>query len=773
MNRKIFTILLVLCFLTIPIYFLWAQPPVEAPAPSEPKKIVKAIEVKGNKTIAIATIITKIKTRVGQEYLENVISDDIKRLYNTGFFSDVSVDRQDDEGGFKVLFYLTEKPIVEDITFSKTRQFNARTLQTKIETKKGKFLDKKVLKDDTDKIKELYAKKGLTAVTVDVETDVNETTNKVKLHFVIYEGDRVKIKRIKVYGNHSFPDKRIIRAIKARPAWVFYAGYLKEDLLKEDMERIVAFYEKEGFIDAQANYTIDYPQKSQAVVTINIEEGARYYVEDIAIEGNKILSEAEIKAAMEGIKAGGVFSRDKLTIDISKIRSLYFDKGYIFAKVHESTSLNPQGKVNIKIDIEEGGVAYVNKIKIQGNTRTRDIVIRRELRLHPGDQFDGTKLRRSKERLQNLEYFEEVGYDIEDTNVPDRKDLVVQVKEAKTGTFSFGGGYSTVDQLVGFVEIEQKNFDFSNWPTFTGGGQNLLLRAETGSSRNNLRLSFTEPWIFDYPISGGFDGYRLVRQREKNIGYAYDEKRIGGDIRFGKQFSEYLSGDILYRLEEITIDNFADNVSADLLAEEGKNKVSSAGLSLNRDTRDSVINPKKGLVLNGSAGVAGGILGGDKDFYRFEGRVGYYIPLKFNSVLEFHLRSGIVNAYGDSEKVPIFERYFAGGARTIRGYNERRIGPLDPVTEDPIGGEGIFVGNVELTIPLIEYIKLAGFLDTGNVWSRVEDYGSTAFKSGAGLGLRVKTPIGPINLDYGYPLNDEPGEDQRSGKFYFSVSRGF
>jgi len=207
----------------------------------------------------------------------------------------------------------------------------------------------------------------------------------------------------------------------------------KEEVLEEDMDRIVAFYEKEGFIDAQAQYTLDYSQQGHLIVEIKIDEGQRYYTEDIQVTGNKVASEEEILKVMEHIKPKGIFSRDKLALDISKIRSLYFDKGYIFAEISEATSLIPEtGKVRITLQVEEGGLAYVNKILIEGNSRTRDIVIRRELRLHPGERFDGEKLKRSKERLRNLGYFEDINYDIKDTEQPDRKDLVVEVKEDKT-----------------------------------------------------------------------------------------------------------------------------------------------------------------------------------------------------------------------------------------------------------------------------------------------------------------------------------------------------
>ena len=745
-----------------------------SPNVSVGKKIIKAIEVEGNKTIGISTVLARIKIRVGEEYIQNVITDDIKRLYNTGYFSDVSVDRKDYNGGFKVIIYLTEKPIVEKVTFSKTRYINARALANKIKTKEGKFLDKKTLKEDIDTIKDLYNKKGLTTATVDTETFVDEVTNKVSLHFVIEEGHRVQIKKLNILGNRSYSDKKIIRTIKSRPDSLFTSGYLKEEILKEDMERIISFYEQNGFIDAKADYKLDYLTKGNLIVNISIEEGQRYFVGDIIVKGNSVLSEYQILDAMESIKSGNVFSREKLDKDIADVRTKYFDKGYIFADIKESTSLNPEtGKVQVSLDVNEGDLAYVEEVKVQGNTRTRDIVIRREIRLTPGDQFDGAKLRRSKDRLKNLGYFEDVSYDIEDTDTPDRKNLIVQVKEAKTGSFSFGGGYSTIDQVVGFVELEQKNFDFTNWPTFTGGGQNVSLRAETGSLRNNERLSFTEPWLFDYPISGGFDAYRLERDRERDVGYAYDEKRVGGDLRLGKELSEYLSAGVTYTFENITIGNIESGVSADLAREEGKNSVSTLGFSLTRDTRDNVFTSTKGLFLNGSFDIAGGALGGDKDFYRLQTKTSYDIPLKFNSVLEFGLRTGFSDSYGDSDAVPIFERFFAGGARTIRGYDERKVGPIDPVTEDPIGGESLLVGNIEYTIPLVDFLKLATFFDTGNVWAKTSDFGSGGFKSGTGVGLRVKTPIGPINLDYGYPLNDEPGEEERSGKFYFSVSRGF
>ncbi|HLD82764.1 MAG TPA: outer membrane protein assembly factor BamA, partial [Candidatus Omnitrophota bacterium] len=402
-----------------------------------------------------------------------------------------------------------------------------------------------------------------------------------------------------------------------------------------------------------------------------------------------------------------------------------------------------------------------------------DVVIRREVRINPGERFDGEKLRRSKERLQNLGFFEEISYDTQESDTHNKRDLVVEVKETKTGSFSFGGGYSTVDEFVGFAEIEQRNFDWKNFPYFTGAGQNLKFRASMGSVSDSFDLSFTNPWVFDYPVSFGFDAYKTSRSRESDVGYGYEEETVGGDLRLGKELSEYVRGSLTYRYDNIDIANIAENATTDLRAEIGKNTISSMEFGLSFDNRDNVFDTTKGRLLSSSFQVAGGPFGGDKDFLKFYGRASQYFPLFRSSSLELRGRLGLAGPYSDSDKVPIYERFFAGGAYTIRGYNERKVGPVDLVSKDPLGGNAMLVGNIEYTYPLINFLKLAAFYDTGNVWSNTGKFGSGGFKSGFGLGLRIKTPIGPITLDYGIPLNKEPGEEDRgSGRFHFSASHG-
>ena len=794
MSKKIIT--LALCFLVVTALkaFAQEQSPGEAFAASyaaeqSSAKIVTAIEIKGNKSISTNKIASMLKTRIGSSYQDNIISDDLKRLYLLGFFSDIKIDTEDYKDGLKITINVVERPIIEKIFFTGTKRsvkysktgekdafYPFGEMGESWKSKEGQYLDYPKLADDEEFLKKTYEKKGFGQVKIDYKVDVDPETNKAKVEFIIDEGGKQRIKIIYVEGNLNFSDRKILSLIKTKRAWFFNPGVLKEEVWKEDLDRIKTFYHKAGFMDA----TVDYEDKTDPrgrfiYITLKITEGKKYLVGTMAIKGNSNVSEKDILKKIEKCNPGDVFSQETLKGDILNVQGIYFDKGYISAFIQETTSLNSfTGRIDIVLNIIENQIAYVDKIKIRGNVKTKDVVIRREMRIKPGDKFDGEKLRRSKERLGNLGFFEEVSYDTEDTVEPNKKDLVVDVKEAKTGMFSFGGGYSTVDSFVGFGEIEQKNFDWKNFPYFTGDGQDLKLRVSTGSLTQGLDLSFTEPWLFDYPVSFGFDLYKRSRERESDVGYGYDEDVTGGDLRLGKEISEYLRADFTYRCDLINITNISEDATQDLKDEEGENTISSIEFGLNYDTRDNVFNPTKGDVIGGSVQFAGGPFGGNKDFWKSNARVSHYFGLFNSSVLEVRGRLGIADTYSDTEKIPIYERFFTGGAYSIRGYHERSVGPIDPVTNDPLGGQSMLIGNIEYTYPLMNFLKLAAFYDVGNVWPKASDLGSGGFKSGTGLGFRLKTPIGPVMLDYGIPLNKEPGEDEKGkGRFHFSMSHGF
>ncbi|MBL7084821.1 MAG: outer membrane protein assembly factor BamA [Candidatus Omnitrophica bacterium] len=738
----------------------------------EPQKVVTKLEVEGNKNISGATILSKVRTKVGKPFSQVIASDDLKRLYALGYFTDINIDVGDYEEGVKVVFRVQELPILKEISLSGNKFIRTEKLRELIKSQLGEFLNIQQLKQDMRDIQKTYEAKGFPLTSIDYEMQVEEASNEAKITIVILEKTRVKIKEISIEGNQSFSDKKILKLMRTRRDTLFTSGLYREEVLNLDLERITSFYHQHGFLDVRVSWDESFgPEGKKMYITVKIDEGKQYRVGEIKIQGAVIFPESQLRDCLK-IKPDSIFNKDDLRYDIANAQSFYFEKGYILAEVDVDTILNEEtGRIDIVYKIVENELAYINKIKVRGNTKTKDIVIRRELRSYPGEAFDGAKLKRSKERLYNLGFFQEISYDTESTNVPNKKDLIVNVKEAKTGEFAFGAGFSSVEKIVGFVEIAQRNFDIANWHTFTGAGQDLRAKAEFGTSRKEYDLSFTEPWIFGYPLSFGVDGYNRVRERSGTTGYSYDEERRGGVLRLGKEFTELLRADLMYKIERIGISNVPTDASAGLKNEVGKNTISSMTLGITRDSRDNVYNPSKGLVLAASGEVAGGPFGQDKDFFKVINTFDFYKTLIERLLFELKVIGGGSDTYSDTDSLPIYERFYAGGTNTIRGFKERSVGPKDSSGE-PKGGKSILYGTCELTYPLFEVVKIASFFDFGNVWEKLGDFASGGIKYSVGVGVRVKTPMGPVKLDYGYPLEVAAGEE-KEGRFHFSMSRGF
>ena len=746
--------------------------PLCAQVEQQPKAITN-VGVKGNVNVSALTILSKVKTRPGIAFSQAVLNEDIKSLYATGYFIDVTVDISEYKGGVSVSFIVKERPIVKKIEITGNKKIRADALMKSVKSKAGEMLDRKRLKEDMDDIKALYEKKGYSLAMLDSKIDVDKNTNTATVQIIINEGKRLKVGKIDVTGNKAFPDKAIRKVMKTNRGNFLFPGYLKDDVLEQDVENVKNFYQKNGYVDVVVDKKVDYDEKNKLVnITMQVQEGKKYVIGDVKITGNRIFATKDLYKNLKMLK-GSVFSPDGLKDDVTSLQGFYFEKGYVFSEIAPDSSLNPStGKVDISYQIVENEVAYIDRIDIKGNTKTKDVVIRRELRVSPGDRFDGKKLQRSKERLYNLQFFDEVTFDTEPGRTANKRNLVVNVKETKTGSFSFGGGFSSVDKLIGFVEVEQRNFDAFNWPSFTGAGQDLRLRAEFGSIRKDFLVSWTEPWIFGKPVSFGFDAFYSMRERNHSAGYGYDQTDMGFDLRLGKEFGEYLKGGLVYKLEQVDISNIPDDASQDLKDETGKKVVSSMTGYMSRDTRDSIYSPTKGNITTISGNVAGGPFLGDKDFWKAYGDTDFYFNPLGKVVLEARLRAGIADSYGKTKKVPIYERYYCGGADTVRGYEERTIGPKDSGTGDPVGGDSMLIANLECTFPIAQFLKGAVFYDAGNVWEKMSDIGSGTLRQGAGVGVRIKTPIGPIKVDYGYPLNPEKGQ-KKKGRFHFSVSHGF
>ncbi|MEI8175755.1 MAG: outer membrane protein assembly factor BamA [Candidatus Omnitrophota bacterium] len=746
--------------------------PTAASAPAQ--KTIAIIKTRGNKAVSSATILSKIKAKPGDTFSQELLNADLKRLFGLGFFTDISIDAEDYETGVAVTFVVVEKPLISQVTFIGNKTVRSDRLKKEIKSVENDMLDEIKLNADMENLKTFFKKRGYQLVKATYKIDIDKEKNTAKVTVTIDENLRVKIRKIRFFGNKSIPSKQLLKTISTRPASLFTAGFFKEETFLTDIEKIKTFYENSGFLDVKVDPQTVYDSTGHWMeLAIKIDEGKKYIVGDIAIKGNAIFPEKELRARLK-MAPKAVFSQIGLRQDVLELQQFYFQKGYMLAQIDGADALNPKtGGVDVAYTVTENELIYIDKIKIKGNIKTKDVVIRRELRSYPGERFDGDKLRRSKERLYNLGYFEEVNLDTEPGSAPNKQNLLVNVKETKTGEFSFGGGFSSVESLIGFVSVTQKNFDLLNFPTFTGDGQRLRLSAEFGTIRKNYELSWVEPWILDFPLLFGFDLYDRSRLKSDNLGYSYDESRKGGDLRLGKEFNDYLSGDLMYVREYVKIGDVDPGTSADFRAEEGRNVLSKMIYTLSYDKRDNVFNPMNGYLLTGSVEEAGGVLGGSKDFMKYTSRSEVFFSFLGKNVLELSAQAGVANAYASSTKVPIYERFYLGGTNSVRGYRERRIGPKDAITNDPIGGEAMLMGSAEFTVPIYEkVIKGALFYDIGNVWERWSQFGVKELKAGTGVGVRVKTPIGPVKLDYGFPLSTVAGESKR-GRLHFTLSQGF
>ncbi len=770
MNRKRRAVPIVFFILLLAVVSAEAAEEPKAAAPAEEKKIV-SLEVEGNRARSRETILANVKIKPGMTFTQKILNEELKRLYATGYFTDVSLDLEETPEGFRVKFLVKERPVIAELLISGNKVITEEKLRQSIRSRAGETLNLKTLNDDLEEIRKLYENSGFPQTQVIHEINVTEATNRATVMIVVTEGSKVKIRRIAVEGNKNFPTRRILKLLKTKRASLFNSGRFREETFEKDRETVVAFYRNAGYLDVKVDYRLDYqrPDRRHLKLVLIIDEGRKYVVGAIRIEGNRICGTEELLYRME-MKTGAAFTPEGQRQDYLNIQNCYFDKGYLNNQIKMDSRLNEEtGRVDLSYQVSEGQLTYVEKVDIRGNELTKDLVIRRELRLVPGDAFNGQKLRRSMERLHKLEYFEDISYEFEPGSAEDRKNLVLNVKEAKTGELSLGMGYSSVDRMVGFIDLAQKNFDLTNFPYFRGAGQRMRMRARFGTEAEEYDLSFTEPWIFQRPLSFGFDLYRNLWERSGFTGYGYDEERVGGDLRLGRILGEFSRADLTYRLEDVKISNVEEDTHPDIVREEGKNTISSMDVYLERDTRDNNYNPTRGWYHYGDIEVAGGPFGGDKEFVKFRLGTNWDLSPLPKTVLELKLRGGWAGAYGNSEWIPIYERFFVGGADSVRGYKERSIGPR--LDGDPAGGRLMLVGNAEYTVPLVENLRGAIFYDTGYTWEKPGDFSLSDLKSGIGVGLRLKTPIGPISIDYGYALNPEP--DEGRSRFHFGTSHVF
>ena len=739
----------------------WARAqPRQAPAapPGAPRPIlIRELVVQGNRRVQEALILGRIRSVVGVPFNPSQASDDVRSIFTLGFFDDVQLKVEDFEGGVKLTFVVMERPFVRDVEFIGNSKLNTTDLQEKIDLKLGSVYNPVDVERAKEKIKEAYEDEGYFEVQISSAVE-KFGDGDVKVIFTVNEGRRITIEKIVFRGNKGLSDSVIKEAMATKERQLFILrGTVQRQKLEEDIDRIVGVYQDHGYVQMRVERydTSVNRENARVTITIDIVEGAQYRVGTIKFTGLSLLPEVEVRRQLR-FKSGDVFSRSELHDSVRGITDLYSTIGHASADVVPRTEQQPATlTIDITIEVNEGPEVYVERINISGNTRSEDRILRRELPFVEGDLFTLQKLQRARQRIINLGYFESVNVQTQPGTDKTRIIINVEVTERPTGVFSIGGGYSSVDSFVGTLDISQNNF--------LGRGWQLALRIRAGAKNQQGTISFTEPWLFDRPLSAGFDLFSIKREYPD-----YDYQSIGGDVRLSHPFQEYWRASTTYRLSQDTVDNIRTTGDSLLESQKGEHITSAITLGLTRDSRDNIQIPSKGGLTSFSVDFAG--LGGDVQFVKTVASTSYFQPIWLNHILSGRAEIGAIWGWG-KDAPPVYERFYLGGPNSIRSVKFREISPVDDFG-NKIGGSSEVLGNIEYLVPLPFNFRVAAFFDVGNVYGFTTPFDLTDLRYAAGPGIRWQSPFGPIRVDYGFNLNRRTGEPS-PGTVQFSVGSPF
>lgn len=727
--------------------------------------LIESVSIAGNKRIDAGAVLRQVKSKSGDRYAADRLRSDLAAIFQMGYFDDVQILVTDSEKGKAVTFQVTEKAVIGQIHIQGTKELKEKEVREVISISANTIINPKEVQNSVENIKTLYRDKGF--YRTEVTADIKQTDkDRVNISFVVEEGVKVYIRGIRFSGNTAFTDKELRKEMstseKGLLSWLTESGKLKRDLLEQDRARIGALYHNSGFLEARIGEPAVTYEEDRLYINIDIEEGARYRVGTIEIEGDIIGDKNDLFQFVE-LGQEKFFSRKILRDDMLRLTDHYAEKGYAFADVEPALRKNAEDlRMDVTIRISKGNLVHVNRVNIKGNTRTRDRVIRREIMVQEGGILDAGAVRKSSERLQRLGYFEEVNVRPEPTVQENIMDVVVELKEKPTGTFSIGAGYSSVDSLMFMSQISENNF--------LGKGQKLSLQANLSSSSTQYNLSFTEPRLNDTKLLFGYDLYNWSREYDD-----YTKNSTGGSLRFAYPVWEKWHLGWGYGFDDTKLTDVLPTASLGIRESLDIETTSYIRLGLSKDTRDKFVDPSKGALTSLSIKHAGLFLGGDSSFTKYEASSSWYYPLWKETV--FHVKGSMGYVIeNEDRKLPVYEKFYLGGMSTIRGFDNGKISPLEPNGLgglDRVGGEKMWYANFEWIFPLFKEAGLKGliFYDTGNVYRDSENWSLDDLRHSVGVGFRWLSPMGPLRLEWGYNLDPEPGEKQ--GLWDFSIGGMF
>jgi len=747
--------------------------------------VVGPVKIEGNLRVEEDAIRVHLRSQPGQPFDRDAVDKDVRAIYGMGFFDQVTVETSpEQQGKVAVTFHVKERPLVRTVKVEGADAIKKEEVEGALRIRAHAILDPEKARQGIEAAKKLYSEKGYLDVDIAYATEsVGE--NEVDVVYTIKEQSPVRIKDIEFEGNEAFSSRKLRGLMQTKERWIFSfitgAGNLNRDVLRTDVERLTAWYYDHGYVTVR----IDEPRverKDDGIeVTFKIDEGEQFTVGKVDFEGKDVPEDRKKLQYGLAVVPGETFRASALREDVQKLTERLSDDGYAFATVEPNTDVHPDDKtVDVRFQVDRGRPVLVDRIEVTGNTKTRDQVVRREMRLQEQELFSGEKLRKSREALQRLGFFSEVNITTRKTGDDERLNVVVDVKEAQTGAFSAGAGFSSADQLLFNVRIQENNL--------FGRGQRLVLNGDIGSIRRNVILSFTEPYFLETPLTVGVNAFSWSLQYDQfdregtGAGFqlTYPVTALGYTSLWGMPLDEVRVG-ADYRLEEAKITNVDQNAARAIRDEEGSSTISSVTPRLSRNTLNHAFDPTAGSFQEVSAEVAG--LGGER-FLKLEARDRwYYTFLHSKSLGDFTYSIGATLAYGfgdqglNNDDLPLFERYFPGGISTIRGFKARTLGPYEArkdrygnvIEYVPIGGSEEAILNNEIIFPLVQQIGLKGvvFVDVGNAYSASDGITWDETRLSAGAGVRWLSPIGPLRIELGEPFRTKPGDKKSLLLFSF------
>jgi outer membrane protein insertion porin family len=724
----------------------------------------------GPQTLSRDRVLANMRTKVGAPYSETTVEEDIRGLYATGKVQNVRIFGTPSGNGVRVQVILATRALVTEIEIDGAQQLRASSVRKRVKFKLPGEVDAEKLEEGRQAINDYYQSKGFTDVKVDLQVVNNQEKGTARAVYTINEGEKGAVRSIVFQGNNHFSDRTLRKKMKTKPKGIFSfvdkSGRLDQSQLQQDLDSVREFYQNKGYIDVAIPEVRQERTDKGLRITIVIDEGAQYHVHKLTFSGEQVTNEEKLRGILK-MKEGSVYSPEALTTDVKTMTDGYGSGGYVDVDIRPEGVPAGTGLVDLHYTIQEGERSFVERVNIVGNSRTKDKVIRREILVLPGDVYNTVRVDVSKQRLENLGYFEKVDTFPEDSGIPSRKNLLVQVQEKRTGSLQFGAGYSTIDSIIGFVEFSQGNFDVLNWPTFTGAGQKFRARAQFGSLRQDYEVSLTEPYFLGKQLSLGGD---VFYHGASFLSSVYDQRAYGFSLSSRFPLTAYSYASLTYGLQEVEIFNVDATASPEIKAQAGTLLNSELTPSYTYDTRDSVFLTRHGHRFIFTPHVSGGFLGGDVQTYGFDFQASQYFLLPLDNILLLNGEIATVDGWGGSTNVPLFDRLFLGGANDLRGYSYRDVSPRD-VNGEPLGGNTLVRFTIEDTFPIIPKVRFAMFYDTGFVHSDAYDFSTDDLSGDVGIGLRLDLPVGPLRLDYGFPIQGPYGSS--SGQFNFSVGYQF